>query len=58
MAARNMNGASLLDLISQAAYIRSEKVKSRPPTYMARGNQILNAVGTGSEDPPTSPKGL
>ena len=39
--------ASVLDLISKATYIRSEKFKKRSPPNMARGNQISNAVGTG-----------
>ena len=43
----NMKRASVLDLISQATYIRSEKFKKRTPPNMARGNQISNAVGTG-----------
>ena len=46
-AAINVKRASVLDLISQATYIRSEKFKKLTPPNMARGNQILNAVGTG-----------
>ena len=45
MAARNLKGASVFDLISQATYIPSEKFKKRTPPNMARGNQISNAVG-------------
>ena len=47
MAAINMKRASVLDLISQATYIRSEKLKKRTLPDMVRGNQISNAVGTG-----------
>ena len=46
-AAMNIKRASVLYLISQATYIRSEKFKKRTPPNMARGNQISNAVGTG-----------
>ena len=46
-AAINVKRASVLDLISQATYIRSEKFKKRTPPYMARGTQISNAGGTG-----------
>ena len=46
-AAINVKRASVLDLISQATYIRSEKFKRRTPCNMARRNQISNAVGTG-----------
>ncbi len=51
-AAINVKRASVLDLISQATYIRSEKFKKwTPPPNMARGNQISNAVGTGPTNP-------
>ena len=43
----NVKRASVLDLLSQATYIRSEKFKKQTPPNMARGNQISNAVGTG-----------
>ncbi len=46
-AAINVKRASVLDLISQATYIRSEKLKKQTPPNMARGNQISNAGGTG-----------
>ena len=46
----NMKRASVLDLISQATYIRSEKFKKRTPPNMAKGNQISNAVGNGPKD--------
>merc|ERR1712082_230550 len=52
----NMKRASVLDLISQATYIRSKKFKKRTPPNMARGNQISNAVGTGPKAHSGGPK--
>ena len=46
-AAINVKRASMLDLIYQATYIRSEKFKKQTSPNMARGNQISNAGGTG-----------
>ena len=44
-AARNVKGACVLALISQATHIRSEKFNKRTLPNMARVNQILNVVG-------------
>ena len=44
MAARNIKGASVLDPISQATHIRSEKLKKVNLPYMSRGNQISITV--------------
>ena len=43
--------------ISEATYIRSEKLKKQPPLNMARGNQISNVVGTGPKAHQTPPRG-
>ena len=45
--ARNVKGACVLALISQATHIRSEKFKKRTLPNIARVNQILNVVGNG-----------
>ena len=58
MEAINVKIASMLDLISQASYIRSEKFKKWNPPNMARGNQISNAVGTGPKAHSGRPKTL
>ena len=55
-AAINVKRASVLDLISQATYIRSEKFKKGTPPNMARGNQISNAGGTGPKAHSGGPK--
>ena len=55
-AAIHMKRASVLDLISQATYIRSEKFKKLTPPNMARGNQISNAFGTGLKAHSVGPK--
>ena len=41
----NVKRASVLDFISQATYIQSEKLKNGPPPPdLARGNKISNAT--------------
>ncbi len=55
-AAINMKGARVLNLISQATYIQSEKFKKRTPPNMARGIPISNAVGTGPKAHSGGPK--
>ena len=47
MAARNVKGACVLALRSQATHIRSGKFKKRTLPYMARVNQISNVIGNG-----------
>ena len=65
-AAINVEGASVIDLISHATYIRSEKFKKGSAPNTARGNQISNSVGTGmkvqsieqkdhQQNPPSAP---
>ena len=63
-AARNVKGACVLALISQATHIQSEKFKKQILPNLARVNQILNVVGNGPEahsdgpkHPPTPPEG-
>ena len=57
-AARNVKGACMLALISQATHIRSEKYKKRTLLNMARVNKILNVVGNGPKAQQTPPEGL
>ena len=54
----NVKRASVLDLISQATYIRSEKFKKRTPPNMARVSQIENVVMNELKAHQTPPEGL
>ena len=53
MAAINMKRASVLDLISQATYIRSEKFKKGPPLIWRGETKFQTLLGLGRR--PTKP---
>ena len=57
-AARNVKGACVLALISQATHIRSEQLKKQTLPNLARVNQILNVVGNGPKANQTPREGL
>ena len=52
----NVKRLSVLNIISQATYIRLKNSNNGPPLNMARGNQISNAVGTGPKAHSGGPK--
>ena len=52
----NGKRASVLDLISQAIYIRFKNFIKCTPHNMERGNQMSNAFGTGPKAQSIGPK--